>query len=526
MLRPLLASLCLSAGLINGIPLHAETTGAYSRPSSPGIHALILAIGNYPAPITPLAGVAHDIESAKSIARRMGVPEQNLHVLHDQELTLAGMKQAFADLQQRVRPNDQVFIYYSGHGGRSLAIDETPPDRCAESLITYDGYGFRDTLMESYLKALATKAQKIIVFIDACHAGGVTTRSLPANHNGLTPKFWDDPAAQAAACARPSNVLTRSWGAAAQTRGLGGGNFIYIAAARADELSFDEAGKGGIATQSWLNCLNGSAQDLDGSGGLTAEEIRICAQQQVDRKLAANQGILPSHVVLTGNQGMVLSYATTEASTPPAPPTTIATTTVSAQRPTPAPAPAPVAQPTPPATPLPAHNALNDIFNNRDDRRLVTLSLEKRRLRIGADSAKLSIHSRESGYLYLLLAGSDGKSFNLLYPNQIDTNNRIYADETLQLPARNWQLSAQGPAGKSTILAVVSDTPRDFARSGFLPAGIFASATGSAARAMQLLTVDSAACEKSPSGTSTANCRGSYGAALAEFEEIAPDTLP
>ncbi len=109
-------------------------------------HALIMTIGQYRDGVPPLSGVQYDGESAKVIARSMGVKEQNLRHYKDEELTLDGMQKAFDDLFARVGDNDQVFIYYSGHGGRQIVQD--PEERCAESLVTIDRQGFTDARME------------------------------------------------------------------------------------------------------------------------------------------------------------------------------------------------------------------------------------------------------------------------------------------------------------------------------------------------------------------------------------------
>ena len=55
-----------------------------------------------------------------------------------------------------------------------------------------------------------------------------------------------------------------------------------IAAARDNEVSLDMPGKGGVATQAWRDCITGAAVDRDGSGGLSADEIRTCAQDRIN----------------------------------------------------------------------------------------------------------------------------------------------------------------------------------------------------------------------------------------------------
>ena len=56
-----------------------------------------------------------------------------------------------------------------------------------------------------------------------------------------------------------------------------------------------------------------------------------------------------------------------------------------------------------------------------------------------------------------MLLGSDSKSFYVLFPNALDADNRIHANQTLPRP--DWKLVAQGPVGTDQLL--VSDTPRD-----------------------------------------------------------------
>ena len=536
------------------------TTGVrgFSKPESPTAHALIMAIGDYQGPIPKLEGVPYDVATSTEIARRMGVPAGNIQVLRDRELTLDGMRLALDALEAKLGGSDQVFIYYSGHGGRQTVKEENGTERCAESLISVDGQGFTDVELESRLKRVAQKAQKTIVLIDACHSGGVTTRAIAGAQRPFTPKSWTPPDRD---CVKPTNVLTRS-AVASKVAGSGGSNFVHIAASRDSEISLDQPGRGGVATQAWLACLAGAAKDADGSGGLSAEEIRTCAQDRITQQLRNVQGFLPHHVVVTGNSGMVLSYAAKEApaaaapaptpAPPPPGPVPPAPASVAAPAPTPAPAPvaapaaapaaAPVAAPVavavavaaaPSPAPAPAAKpaplaALNDIYNSRDDRRLVTLATDKPTLKIGRDSIGFTLTSREGGHVYLLMVGSDGKTFDLLFPNAFDRNNVIEAGATLRLPRASWQLAAEGPPGKDTLLAIVTDSPRDFSAAGLKPSGPFSVVEAVAAKDIQLVTAgaEKPAAEECSDKTSLRNivikkrCSTGYGAALLTVEEV------
>lgn len=519
------------------------TTGVrgFSKPESPTAHALIMAIGQYQGAIPKLDGVPFDVATSTEIARRMGVPAANIQVARDGELTLEGIRRALDVLEARLGGSDQVFIYYSGHGGRQMVKEQDGSERCAESLVSVDGQGFTDAELESRLKRLSQKAQKTIVLIDACHSGGVTTRSASGAQRPFTPKSWTPPDKD---CVKPTNVLTRS-AVASKVAGSGGGNFVHIAASRDNEISLDQPGRGGVASQAWLACLAGAAKDADGSGGLSAEETRACAQDRINQQFKNVQGFLPHHVVVTGNPAMVLSYAAkdlapttpagaapaaavTPAPTPVAPVAVVATAAPAAAAALPAaPAAAPTAAPAASARPAPLA-ALNDIFHSRDDRRLVTLTTEKPTLKIGRDSIGFTLTSREGGHVYLLMVGSDGQTFDLLFPNAFDRNNVIEAGATLRLPRASWQLGAEGPPGKNTLLAIVADSPRDFNAAGLKPSGPFSVIGAVAAKDIQLVTAgaEKPAAEECSDQTSLRNiavkkrCSSAYGAALLTVEEV------
>lgn len=526
------------------------------------IHALIMAIGQYQDANANLGGVAHDIDSARIIAQQMGVKAQNLKIYRNAELDLKGMNQAFDTLEASVADDDQVFIYYSGHGTRQI-IPESNGERCAEGLITADMQGFFDSELESRLQTLGKKAAKVIVMLDACHSGGATTRTIGPRSPGFKAKSWQ-PKGDAAACSTPVNVVKRSIAPATRAVGRGTNNFVYIAAARDNEVSLDNEQTGGLATSALRACMEGAAQDLDDSGALSAEEIRACAQDKINQRLAASKGYLPHNITITGNSRMVLKFAPESA--PPAKPPLVLASAPQASQPSPqlaAPAqvvapPATAAPvqplattaqasattvavtPTPQATPSkplkkfkkkrkkrrlfgtrgidsddeaedsgPAA-ALIDLYENRDDRRLVLLETEQPTLKIGQGALQLRLKSSHAGYVYLLMIGSDDETIDLIYPNAIDQDNLIAAGQTLLLPRKGWQLEAQGPAGVDLLMAIVSDTPRDFKALGMAAAGPFASTEVKAGTTRNLQVVASGVSGK----------KSTYGADVLEIEEI------
>jgi len=106
---------------------------------------------------------------------------------------------------------------------------------------------------------------------------------------------------------------------------------------------------------------------------------------------------------------------------------------------------------------------LAELHEQRDAARTLAVSLASDRLRIGQDPLELTVTSPRDGWLYLALAGSDGASLYLIFPNELTRDNRIRAGQPLKLPGPDWEMLAGGPPGTETLLALVSDMPRDLA---------------------------------------------------------------
>jgi hypothetical protein len=352
---------------------------------------------------------------------------------------------------------------------------------------------------------LVKNADKVVTMIDACHAGGVAppvnqTRSMGAQ--SFTPKFFMKSGGPTNACNVVSNMKTRAL--IPEVTRLGGlqENFVQITAARPDEQSLDQPGLGGVATQALRDCLLGKAKDLNSSGAVSMSEIQQCAQNTIDNTLKGNPVFAPHHVTVSGNRNLipvqrpptVVAAVTPEppkpvvvATSPPLPqtPQPVITQPPIVIAPSPAPAdivtPAPtftppfvppvqvVVQPpvkpepikVPPAEPALASLAtLKDIEQQRNPRRVVDVKVSKPAMKIGKDSLDLSIKSSHDGYIYMILLGSDAKSFYVLYPNGLDKNNAIKAGQTVRVPKPDWEVKAVGPVGTNNLLVMVSDRPR------------------------------------------------------------------
>lgn len=467
----------LHISLITSILL---VTQAVSAQSTSNRSALIIGVGEYGySGATPLAGVKHDMVSAAKIASAMGIPENNVKYLKNSQATKANILDALKQLGDTSSEGSRTFVYFSGHGTRQPAGNE-----CVEGLLTYEGSTISNQEFAGATQKIAKTSDKFITLVDACHSEGVVppkTRALLQDQ--LTPKFYMKSGTSGDACSVISNYKTRSLLPEVTKLGALKENFVQVSSSRPDEVSFDEPDKGGLATQGIRDCLLGQAKDTNQSGAVTLDEVQQCAQRFVDGRLKNVPGIKPHHITVTGNRNLIpvqrpptVVAVVTPPPEPPKPVVVPPKPPVFVAAPAPAPAvvpPAPalqvITQPTPPPEPekipsaepvLASLATLKDIEQQRNPRRVVDVKLSKPVMKIGKDSLDLSIKSSHDGYIYMILLGSDAKSFYVLYPNGLDKNNAIKAGQTVRIPKPDWEVKAAGPVGTNNLLVMVSDSPR------------------------------------------------------------------
>jgi hypothetical protein len=443
---------CVAA--IGAAPARAQQAAFKYPPALPSNHALIITVSEYQR--SPLPGVLNDRKLGIELARRFGVPPENIVELSEQQVTRDGLKEAFAAMNQALLPGDKLYVYFSGHGARYL---NKATNQCTESIVMQDMKVVSNTEFANMIKPLSAKADKTIVMLDSCHSGGVAqaagTRSLTAQ---MRAKF--SPEASSPQCSAAVNE-----GTFAAARGVDfhttDNNVVILAAARNNEVAWDTS-KGGAMTYNFEQCLNGGALDSDHSGSLSMQELTDCVQARLDK---TQEDSSRQHATLAGNAGLVPSMADAGGAAP-APSGAMSVPPPAAGVP-PTPAPAPVGQvpvtPAPAAPSAPANvvAALTDIYNQRDDRWAVDATLAASYLKIGTN-LELSIRSQRDGYVYVFYRGTTPDSFYLLFPNQLDSANSIAANQEMKLPRKDWSVTALGPKGTDHLMVMITETPRDF----------------------------------------------------------------
>ncbi|EKU98272.1 caspase family protein [Leptolyngbya sp. PCC 7375] len=163
------------------------------------LYALLIGINHYhPNELyKDLKGCVRDIDLVSSyIQKALGVPSQQIWKLispNANDSLLQGMRSAekrptyrnivatFKQITETVEPGEQVYIHYSGHGGRAKTIypklkGEDQPD---EVIVPMDfdepgGRYLRDVELATLLKQMTDKGAIVTVVLDSCHSGGTT----------------------------------------------------------------------------------------------------------------------------------------------------------------------------------------------------------------------------------------------------------------------------------------------------------------------------------------------------------------
>jgi hypothetical protein len=179
------------------------------RPEISNLYALLIGINCYLPNRLPnnlyyksLWGCVQDVLRVGDFLRnRLGVPDERVIKLTSsssetgepaepptQWPTYENIVNAFRNLGEIAQPGDQVYIHYSGHGGRTPTTAAfhsfKGPDGIDEVLVPMDlgnseGRYLRDTELQHLLKVLVDKRLMVTLVLDSCHAGGATRGSEP-----------------------------------------------------------------------------------------------------------------------------------------------------------------------------------------------------------------------------------------------------------------------------------------------------------------------------------------------------------
>lgn len=252
------------------------------------IFAAVIGVGEYPDPAIPdlQYSVADATAFRDYLTLDLGVPESQVFTLIGPDATFQSMRRLFrTELRRQARENDQIIIYFAGHGAPDEFGDVEDGDGVEKYFLPYDadagdisgtGYPMED-LAESLGRLPATR---VVYIADACFSGASGGRTF-------------------------GHGTTISDGFLGRLSGASPGRVI-ISASGANEPSLESDALGhGIFTYFLLDGLRGGA-DADGNSVITIPEIFSYVSRTVPENTGRRQ-----HPTMSGALGgeMVLGRA-------------------------------------------------------------------------------------------------------------------------------------------------------------------------------------------------------------------------
>ncbi|MCK5002764.1 MAG: caspase family protein [Gammaproteobacteria bacterium] len=109
--------------------------------------------------------------------RRLGISKRRSMNLVGDRATSGRIKDNMTQILQRVQPGDTIFFYYSGHGIPDIKTNEPyllPKDKLPETVVRDDFFKLKNI----YAQLSASKASKVVAFVDSCFSGSTDNKSL------------------------------------------------------------------------------------------------------------------------------------------------------------------------------------------------------------------------------------------------------------------------------------------------------------------------------------------------------------
>jgi len=155
---------------------HDDIYNLVEKTGFSGGHALLVAIAAYPKvlPLPPaVINDAREVTAVLTSPAHCGYAHKNVTTLLDDKATLAAIRCELRALASRAQHDDTVMIFFSGHG--ALFGDPDDPESALIPVDCDPGHLSSTILSETEFSSLLAniKAQRLVVFIDACHSGGV-----------------------------------------------------------------------------------------------------------------------------------------------------------------------------------------------------------------------------------------------------------------------------------------------------------------------------------------------------------------
>jgi uncharacterized caspase-like protein len=254
-----------------------------SPPTSVSAYCLVIGIAQY-SYLNPLSKTTTDAHDIHRLLVNCGYPQENAVLLVDDQATKAAISSRLDWLARRADPHDTVVLFFSGHGLQCIGGLEPGEYLCpiGADLREIGASCISDGELTRSLRAI--RAGRVIVLLDACHAGGV---------------------------GQPRDTDVRIKGGlsgAAYARLATGHGRVIIASCKPDELSWELPDmRNGLFTHHLLEGLRGAAADDDGAVRIFGlfDYVSGHVSAQMPQQHPLFKGEVDLNLVITLGQGVM-----------------------------------------------------------------------------------------------------------------------------------------------------------------------------------------------------------------------------
>ncbi|MFM7427752.1 MAG: caspase family protein [Elainella sp.] len=240
-------------------------------PESTPIYALLIGIDHYQPNrlYKSLKGAVRDINLVETfLSQTLKIPTERIYKLispnqedtalmdarsAQQQPTYENIVNAFKNITATAQPGEQVYIHYSGHGGRATSIYSFKQEPNDEAIVPMDigdteaGRYLRDVEITTLLKRMTDKGLIVTMVLDSCHSGGATRGDVEIRSAGQT----DTAQRTAASLVASPEELQQNWLDLTRNSAIGAAglpqarDYVLLAACRPNEYAYEYAVNGG-----------------------------------------------------------------------------------------------------------------------------------------------------------------------------------------------------------------------------------------------------------------------------------------
>lgn len=386
--------LCISS------PLYAES------------RALIIGVGEYEnEDVNDLPGLDIDVDIMKRVATNLGYKESSVLVLQDEEATIDNIVRGLDQwLVEGVEADDQVLIYFTGHGAQMQDQNSDEDDGLDEFFLAHD-FQVKNNVAEGalvdddfykFLSRIPT--ENILLVVDACHSGtGFKSfnGALTGSEGGI---------AKYHAIGKEIALVDGSFAA-----GEKGSSARFVALMSSDDTETSIAtSRGSVFTLGIEQALKDS---LGQGRSATPLQIIESTRTFVRQELSTRPELIFTPQI--GGDSDLLSK---------------------------------------PLQLIPATTLRDDLLATAEPAERLSISTNKQQFSLGDRSLTVNVEVPADGYLNIVTVDPNDSGM-VLYPNKFNQDNYVAAG-MVTLPTRemSFDLEAQGPIGEHLVIAFWSTT--------------------------------------------------------------------